>query len=367
MKKVGIITFHAPHNYGSMLQAYALQKTVETLGYTCEIINFRTERQKKMYRPLPLETRLLSIIKTLRFPKLALDDLKKHRLFEKFLRESLKVTKEEYADSQQLENACFDYDAYISGSDQIWNTYCYDYDPAYFLSFITDSVKIAYAPSMGPRPQTEVKASDDPVIRRFLSTYHALSVREEGTAERIERITGKRPPVCLDPTLLLNKKDWYSMTDNMSYIQGDYILLYSPFYDEWMYDKTLELAEKHNLKVIVTLSQSYFRFRKNKRMEFYTTVGPKEFLTLVKFSKFVVCKSFHGIIFSLIFSRPFYAVNGMNDNRTENLLKQVRLEAFAEYPKKETLDFENGIFTEAFDLLQPLKDQSIKFLHNALP
>lgn len=365
MKKVGIITFHASHNYGSMLQAYALQKTVEALGHNCEIINFRTSRQKKMYRSFFMEARLLPMLKTFRFPRLALRDWKKHQLFEKFIREDLKVTEREYTDSQQLKNACFDYDAYISGSDQIWNTHCYDYDSAYFLDFVMDGIKIAYAPSMGPSPKTEVKTSNDPVIKNYLSTYQALSVREAGTADRIENITGIRPIICLDPTLLLNKENWYALTDDFSYIQGEYILLYSPFYDEQMYDQTIELAEKYNLKIIVTLSTSCFRFRNNKRMEFYTVVGPKEFLTLVRFAKFVVCKSFHGIIFSLIFSRPFYAINGMNDNRVANLLSLTGLEFLAEYPT-DLSDLEQDVFTRAFALLKPIQDKSIDFLQNAL-
>lgn len=262
MKKVGIITFHASHNYGSMLQAYALQKVVEALGYTCEIINFRTKRQRNMYQPFPLEPRLFSVIKAFRFPRLSLDDLRKYYKFEKFLYESLNVTKQEFTKSQQLRATHFDYDVYISGSDQIWNTNCNDYDSAYFLDFVMKGIKVSYAPSMGPHPQTEVKANNDLAIKNFLSTYNALSVRDKGTADRIESITKKRPVICLDPTLLLNKENWYSMTDKTSYIQDDYILLYSPFYDEWMYDKSIELAEKYKLKVVVTLPNSYFRFRK---------------------------------------------------------------------------------------------------------
>ena len=65
-------------------------------------------------------------------------------------------------------------------------------------------------------------------------------------------------------------------------------------------------------------------------MMFYTAVGPKEFLTLIRFSKFVICKSFHAVIFSMFFSRPFYAVDGMNDNRVANLLSKhsIASEAF---------------------------------------
>lgn len=364
--KVGIITFHASHNYGSMLQAYALQKTVQALGHRCEIIDFRPERQREIYRPFPLEPRLLTVAKTLRFPKLALDDLRRFRLFEKFIRESLQVTRRKFADSQQLGSFRFDYDAYISGSDQIWNTGCRDHSPAYFLNFVTDAVKIAYATSMGPRPETEVRKSDDPDIGKYLSTYRALSVREEGTADRIARITGKCPPVCLDPTLLLPRNDWQAMTADTSHIPGDYLLLYSPFYDEPTYDQALELAERHRWKVVVTLPHSRFRFRKNRRMEFHTAVGPKEFLTLVKFAKFVVCKSFHGVIFSLIFSRPFYAVDGMEDNRVAYLLQSTELEFLAEYPDGEMPALPPETFSRAFALLQPLKEQSVGFLQNAL-
>ncbi len=208
MKKIGIITFHASHNYGSMLQAYALKRTVEALGYICEIINFRTKRQKDIYKPFCLSAHWLQILKTIKYPKLALDDLKKHRLFEKFLRNYLTTSHKEFSNSQQLADAHLDYDAYISGSDQIWNTCCFDYDAAYFLDFTSNATKIAYAPSMGPNPETQVKASDEPAIKAYLSAYNFISVREEGTADRVERIAGKRPEVCLDPTLLLNKEKW---------------------------------------------------------------------------------------------------------------------------------------------------------------
>ena len=313
-----------------------------------------------------METRLLPMLKTFRFPRLAFHDWRKHQLFEKFLREDLKVTKREYADSQQLKNACFDYDAYISGSDQIWNTHCYDYDSAYFFDFITDGIKIAYAPSMGPRPEIEVGESYDSVIKQHLSTYNFISVREDRTADRVEHIIGKRPLVCLDPTLLLNQEDWYSMVDSVSCIQGDYILLYTPLCDERMYEKAVKLAKEFNLKVVVTLPNHYFRYRKNRYMEFYTVVGPKEFLNLVRFSKFVICKSFHAVIFSLIFSRPFYAMDGMNDSRIANLLNLTGLESFAKYPQRSILELENDVFSSAFTSLEPAKDKSIKFLQNAL-
>ena len=137
MKKVGIITFHASHNYGSMLQAYALQQVVLSMGYDCEIINFRSIAQKEMYKPIFLKGTFYG--KCVRFiiqATYALDILKKYRLFEYFLKEELILSPKEYTTLHDLENENFSYDYYISGSDQIWNVHAYDFNYAYFLPFV---------------------------------------------------------------------------------------------------------------------------------------------------------------------------------------------------------------------------------------
>lgn len=129
MKKVGIITFHASHNYGSMLQAYALQQVVLSMGYDCEIINFRSITQKEMYMPIFMRGTLYG--KCVRFiiqSPYALGMLKKYRLFEKFLKEELILSSKEYNTLKDLENADFSYDYYISGSDQIWNVHINDFN-----------------------------------------------------------------------------------------------------------------------------------------------------------------------------------------------------------------------------------------------
>lgn len=128
-KRVGIITFHAAHNYGSMLQAYALQQTISNMDFLCEIINFRTQRQKDMYC-LDFERgsvyeRVKRFFIQLPYVSGLLD---KHRLFEDFLQKELVLSEKEYSTLQELEKANFSYDYYISGSDQIWNDICIDFD-----------------------------------------------------------------------------------------------------------------------------------------------------------------------------------------------------------------------------------------------
>ena len=160
MKKVGIITFHAAYNYGSMLQAYALQQVILSMGYDCEIINFRSPAQKRQYKPIFVVGSLYG--RCVRFIIQAAyvwGILKKQRLFEQFLNSELKLSYNEYGTLEDLENAGFNYDYYISGSDQIWNVYCNDFNYAYFLPFVKSGKRIAYAPSMGA--QLSIKTYKD--------------------------------------------------------------------------------------------------------------------------------------------------------------------------------------------------------------
>ena len=137
-QKVGIITFHASHNYGSMLQAYALQQVILEMRHDCEIINFRTERQREFYRPIFVRGSFFDRLKRRMFYALHISSWKKkYRLFEAFLNEKYHLSQGEYATLEDLENAALDYTVYISGCDQIWNTHAFDFDFAYLLPFAT--------------------------------------------------------------------------------------------------------------------------------------------------------------------------------------------------------------------------------------
>ena len=78
--------------------------------------------------------------------------LKKFNLFEEFLSNHYKLSDKEFLSLSELSEAKLPYDVIISGSDQIWNTYCFDFDWAYFLPFAKSAHRVAYAPSLGPTP-----------------------------------------------------------------------------------------------------------------------------------------------------------------------------------------------------------------------
>ena len=361
--KVGIITFHASHNYGSMLQAYAMQQTVIALGHQCEIINLRTVAQREMYRPFYKHPGWIKKLKAIRYPWLALDDVRKHQLFENFLNTNYQLSSETYSSAEALAKAQLDYDCYISGSDQIWNTNCTDFSTSYFLDFVKNGRRIAYAPSMGPLP-SRVDISSQLRLANLLEQYQAISVREPNTAARIKQLTGMDAIVTADPTLLLSPIQWSSLAGDKPTVKGEYILLYTPWYEAYknLYSEAAKIAEKKGMQVICTVPEGYRYWHKNPYFKYFTVVGPIEFLNLIKYSKSVLCGSFHAVVFSLVFGKSFHAYNGMEDSRISHLLKLTGLEKCAESP--ESLD--NLDFTNAYVKLKPFIESSRQFLKDSL-
>ena len=138
MKKIATITFHASYNYGSNLQAYALQEVVKKLCVNnCEynIINLRTNIQKDMYKNCFEKNDMKSKLKQILFFSKEKELMQKNKYFEDFITSKLNLTKE-YNSLMELENENLYYDYYIAGSDQLWNLGAKDFDWANYLEFV---------------------------------------------------------------------------------------------------------------------------------------------------------------------------------------------------------------------------------------
>lgn len=327
-KKVGIITFHASHNYGSMLQAYALQQVILGMGFDCEIINFRTERQICYYQPGfrrgTVQGKIKRCLFLLPYFKLL---LKKYHLFEDFLQNDLQLTDKTYTTLEELAAESFPYDYYISGSDQIWNTCCFDFDWAFYLAFVRSGEKIAYAPSMGPFAEKAILPIYYDRIKQLLRSYTSISVREEGTARWIREHFGFDVSINLDPTLLLSVKQWNNIIDSKPLVEGDYVFVYTPFFNRDVLILANRLSNYYKMKVVLSqvfdtdlLEHYKFVLLNNNRAVVKCDVGPKEFLNLCKYARLVCGGSFHAVAFSILLHTPFLAVDGMSDNRISNLL-----------------------------------------------
>lgn len=365
MKKVGIITFHAAHNYGSSLQAYALQKTVSSIGYDCEIINFRTETQKDQYTPLTKRTGLKYLIKNAYFLLNYSWRKAKYDKFEEFIDTQLIKSPVEYSSLEQLYDSKLPYTHYISGSDQIWNTAPNDADMAYFLPFVKNAKRIAYAPSFGQLGN--IKRKDE--IKKYLSEYDYISVRDKFGQDLVEELTGVKPPILLDPTMLFTNDEWLKLIDSKPLIEGEYIFFYTLFADKSMIKFVKNASNVLKIPVVISnISNQYEIFSGFKKC---TKSGPLEFLNLIKNAKFVCTSSFHGTAFSILLHKPFAVINGENDKRISTLLNITDLHICSKnsddiLTKNDIDELLNVNFSIADDNIKINRQIAINFLEESL-
>lgn len=323
---IGIITFHAPHNFGSMLQNYALQRFLITEGHSVETINLRNEKQKYMYNyPLHLGKNcptLPSLLKRFIDPVWLWTELRTWGLFEQFLKNELHLTKE-FKNWSQIKDTLpeLHYDAIIVGGDQIWNTFCYDFDWSYFLpDSIKPIKKIAFSPSFGNvilRTQKDFTRLSK--IKEYLKDFDYLSVREKDGSDFLKELTNKDIPVVADPTILADSSIYLDFIKE-PIVKEPYIYYYTPSHIPDIEAERIaeELANALNIKIIT----SYPRFLQKNRMSSFST-GPKEFLNLVSHARLIIGKSYHLIIFSLLFHKEFITIKSSKDARLSSLLNQL--------------------------------------------
>lgn len=324
--KIGIITFHASFNYGSMLQAWALQTYLERQGHEVQIVNYRSKVQRLTYhKPLDfhnLENSLSSCKRLLLYPSSIKPLNKKWHLFDDFLHQEFHLTGEVHT-VKELEKSDFNFDLLICGSDQIWNTNAPDSDEAYYGNWFKGR-KISYAASFGQYPE---KINMD-FVKSQLKNFQALAVREEQTKNKIEEsgLANNIQVVC-DPTLLLSANTYETLIKDKPLIKGKYIFFYTPVGLPYEYFAIADyLAEQTGMEVF-TEKAYYPRDLKNyPHIHEYLPTGPKEFLNLVKNATIVCGGSFHLQVFSILFHKDFYCINGDKDARTNNLLRICGLE-----------------------------------------
>lgn len=324
IKNIGILTYHAAHNYGSMLQAYALQTYLKKCGFNPEMINLRITAQKKAYNN-PLGRIGIRTLKRLLFSMSTVyNDWQKWRRFERFLQTKYNLSKKEFHSWKEvleyLNHGSFD--AVICGSDQIWNMTCVDYNESYFLpSNLKGIIKIAYAPSFGGFIERFQDAACISFIKKNTSLFDSLSVREKSGADFLSSLLGKNVPIVPDPTFLLQKSDYEPLVAKEPIIKGDYVLYYTPWHVKQAEDIALQIGKVYGCHVITTNGNE----QTNKFIIQKNDIGPAEFLNVVKNARVVCGLSFHLVVFSLLFEKEFYSINGDRDNRLVTLLNLLGL------------------------------------------
>lgn len=361
---VGILTFHASHNYGSMLQAYALQRVLVNLGVNCEIINFRTDVQKSLTPPpVSLSHPRSSLLTCLRHPGRTWALLKKYYRFEKFITRFLNTSNELHSTKEIEDYVCFkQFDAIITGSDQIWNPACWDFSTAYLTDFKYNGRRIAYAPSLGAHPEN-IAHKDRNKLIEALKKYDYLSTRESQGQNILSRLTNREIKVVLDPTLLLDKTDYMEIANVGTPVKEPYVFYYTPREESGFFVKAQEYAHKLGIKILVT--QSYEEYYGDNVIR-VLDCGPREFLSIIKNATLCIGNSFHLLAFSLIFGREFILLSNETDSRMMNILSPLGL--------KDRLIIGNAMiscngeinFGKIRGKLSSLKEESLRYLETTL-
>lgn len=363
--KTATITFHGSHNYGSMLQAYALQQEIRQLAGYNEIINFRSHAQQRMNRVITGRKRIGAVLKDLTHLFYYVPLKQKYQKFESFLINYLSCT-EEFSEIGELEKASLDYDLFISGSDQIWNPNPEDFNMAYLLPFVKKGKKISYAASLGPVSKFKMNLRSE--YAKLLGSYQAVSVREEGSKQVLENLLPDKSIVIVnDPVFFLSREQWESLIDQTPIVRGEYIFFYTLFADAEMIRIVKAYAKRLHLPVIISNFTNIYDLTAGFKKKL--DCGPLEFLNLLRYAKFICTSSFHGTALSMLLNKDFITIRGIRDNRISSILKAMQLtersiESSEEVAEKINLEAIN--YGKVNQLIELYKQTGIHFLKENL-
>lgn len=323
--KIGLITIYHVPNYGSVLQTYATQKVLEQLGHECVIIQYNY-RNDAFYKKLGYKRNKFKEWKLKKIPFL------KSAKLEKFKKKYFHFSKpfEDY--SELLAWNWNSFDAFIVGSDQVWNTKYVFGDPAFLLEFApADKRRIAFSSSFAMKTLPNEYRD---VFKRELGKFTALSVREyNGIGIINEDLEIDKPvKVTLDPTLLLNCTDWLNLIPRSSLKRRKkYILVYLKKYAFDPRPYIFRVIEYYrnvmNADVLVLEGHRELSGLECPFIDANRSSVP-EFIDLFADASLVITSSFHGTAFALNFGRPLISVipNDDGDDRQSSLLKIVGAE-----------------------------------------
>lgn len=373
--KIGILTFNSAHNYGAVLQAWALQEKLTGMGHTAEIINYRLPEIDTLYQLYDPESPYESEFRTKRWNRRQYNEVKKNKpdetasyeKFEHFINEVLHTTKPYYSPSQ-LAEADFEYDAVIAGSDQIWNyTLTKGVQPEYLLNFINDkTIKISYAASIGGE---HLKEKDKLIFGRYLRDFDYISVREEAAQREINELLGyEAASLTADPTFLIEKSNYDTIKIKPETKGQKYIYVHNVHRvrnDSRLNETAEKLSAMTGLPVVYNKKEYKF---KNTLCTF-TDGGPREFIGWIEGAEYVVTNSFHATAFALIYNRKFVTVPHItNPGRMRYLLCRLGLDRLLvdsaeKLPALSELEIDYALIHER---IKQYREESEIFLNTAL-
>ena len=358
--KIGILTYHRSYNFGAQLQAIALRLKLVEMGHNVSFVDYWPLYHYDMYAlfpPLTIKNELkkhhLGYIKflVLYFPR----RFKKMRVMWKFMKKYSCPYWDKY-------NGKTNYDVVIYGSDQIWRKQWGlgdKFNPVYFGENVLSTKRhIAYAASMG---NLDLSPEDESFLKSSLSKFDKISVRESSLSDVLTRL-GLKSQVVLDPTLLLESEEWDKILKPKRIVSDKYVLFYEIAGKSFDRDSIKDFAKRHGYRYVEVKSGVSNKIGKK---DIYDAVGPEVFVSLIKHAEMVFTSSYHGLVFSILYNKKFYASYSTNVLRAKSLLEDLDLEYCLLEPLCPLPDSLPEIDYEEVNIkMKQIRKASIDFLKN---
>lgn len=388
-KRIGIAAVTYKENFGSALQTYATQYTLEKMGYDARIFEIKGVHRQihikkllyyagRMFDPVELKYLLANLKSRSRKSASASTD---------HYAQDMNVRKQVYADFNKkwnkmlplvkgwkgLSEQASEMDAVVVGSDQLWRPSnivgCY-----FTLEFVPDKVKkIAFSTSFGV---PELPANLHKHAKTFLSRIDFISVRENSGADIVMRESGCGATVVCDPTMMLTAEDWMHIQDEKPFADGKYILMYLMGDNPEQREFVKQLRKKTGCRIIGLLhGATYIEYDEEVADEKPFNVGPSEFVNLIRNAEFVCTDSFHCCVFSILNSTKFFAFrrwpDGSKFSANDRLYTLLEFTGLSRRMLIGTEDVDKCIaddidFAPVLEKVAEKRKMSMEFLVNAL-
>ena len=360
--KIGILTYHRSHNYGALLQAIATRTYLTKFKHEVYYIDYWPKYHKEIYEIFSYNIfKKKSLLDKCRYLKYILKHYKnRKRRFNNFT----------FFIEKYISPYCnpvdkdIEYDCIIYGSDQIWRHQMWNnnlFNPVYFGHHNIKTKKhVSYAASMG---EITIDLNDSIFLRTHLSRFDWLGVREEQLLNKLNGLNFYNTQLNIDPTLLFNAKEWNKIIPSYNRRKKKYILYYNLLNGSFNEKSIQEIAQKEKLEIVYLHGSGQFIESKNS----ISTGGPDVMIELIRNADFVFTSSYHGLVFSIIYNKPFYASFINNSSRAYSLLNTLGITDRLLTPM---IDIEKLNYSIEYDkvnkILDEQKKESINFLNKII-
>ena len=365
--KICTITCHDVYNHGASMQAYALMTYLKNIGHEVEIIDYKPDYLSNHYNMWSIDnpvwekniiTKLVYL--TLKMPG-RIKSLKRKKAFDEFRENYLTITNQRYKSNEELKNNLPKADAYICGSDQIWNSLHQNgKDPAFYLDFVPDNkIKASYAASFAT---DTIDDKYKPMVRELVLKLDGVAIREKSGVKIVHDLGIEKAINVVDPVFLLDRDEWDKIGNET--FNEQYILVYDFDKSSLVENLAIDIAKKKGYK-IYTINSDKPKYADKH----FNLSGPKTFVSLVKNAEFVISNSFHAVVFSVIYNKNIAIVNRTENinTRMRDLLDDLKLNDRL-ISEKYNLDelLENIDYSKSIEILNEKINLSKKYLNEIL-